>query len=179
MHSWVFPVAQLCGACPRRGHGKQNQLLVRVEDLLVCFCFCPHESSSPQGGRIGSSVPLVNHAFILLGEGLFFLYNLTGAWMKTTYGSSFSSPFCSPRHLSLHFCCMCRWVCDVRDFSNREEGGGEANGDQPAHVERHGCSLMWLQLRSPGPNEVPWRLGCSSSHRLRTSSPHTATAQDH
>lgn len=109
----------------------------------------------------------------------FFFFNLTGAWMKTTYGSSFSSPFCSPPRLSLHFCCMCRWVCDVRDFSNSGVGGGEANGDQPAHVERHGCSLMWLQLRSPGPNEVPWRLGCSSSHRLRTSSPHTATAQDH
>lgn len=34
---------------------------------------------------------------------------------------------------------------------------GKADGaDQPAHVERHGCSLMWLQLGSPGPNEVLW-----------------------
>lgn len=33
---------------------------------------------------------------------------------------------------------------------------GKRKGDQPAHVERHGCSLMWLQLGSPGPNEVLW-----------------------
>lgn len=35
--------------------------------------------------------------------------------------------------------------------------GKADGGDQPAHVERHGCSLMWLQLGSPGPNEVLWR----------------------
>lgn len=29
-------------------------------------------------------------------------------------------------------------------------------GGQPAHVERHGCALMLLQLGSPGPNEVLW-----------------------
>lgn len=34
--------------------------------------------------------------------------------------------------------------------------GKADGGDQPAHVERHGCSLMWLQLGSPGPNEVLW-----------------------
>lgn len=36
-------------------------------------------------------------------------------------------------------------------------------GDQPAHVERHGCSLMWLQLGSPGPNEVLWSSAAPSS----------------
>lgn len=34
---------------------------------------------------------------------------------------------------------------------NLKHGGvldqwGERRGDQPAHVERHDCSLMWLQL---------------------------------
>ena len=33
---------------------------------------------------------------------------------------------------------------------------GKRKGDQPAHVERDGCSLMWLQLGSLGPNEVLW-----------------------
>lgn len=33
---------------------------------------------------------------------------------------------------------------------------GKRKGDQPAHVERHGCSLMWLQFGSPEPNEVLW-----------------------
>lgn len=72
--------------------------------------------------------------------------------------------------------CVCADESAMQETFRRE---GKANRDQPAHVERHGCSLMWLQLRSPGPNEVPWRLRCSSFHRLRTSSPHTATAQDH
>ncbi len=53
---------------------------------------------------------------------------------------------------------------------------GKRKGDQPAHVERHGCSLMWLQLGSPGPNEVLWSSAAPSLHRLHTSSPHTATA---
>lgn len=39
---------------------------------------------------------------------------------------------------------------------NRSSRGESGRGDQPAHVERHGCSLMWLQLGSPGPNEVLW-----------------------
>lgn len=39
---------------------------------------------------------------------------------------------------------------------------GKRKRDQPAHVERHGCSLMWLQLGSPGPNEVLWSSATSS-----------------
>lgn len=106
MHSWVFLVAQLCGVCPRRGHVKQNKLLVRVEDLLVCFCFCLHESSSPQGGRIGSSVPLVNHAFTLLGA-LFLKksdwgLNENHIWFLVFFAFLFSSSSV------LAFCCMFR-----------------------------------------------------------------------
>lgn len=48
---------------------------------------------------------------------------------------------------------MCGCIWNVRDLLQQ---WGKRKGDQPAHVERHGCSLMWLQLGSPGPNEVPW-----------------------
>lgn len=48
---------------------------------------------------------------------------------------------------------MCGFIWNARDLLQQ---WGKRKGDQPAHVERHGCSLMWLQLGSPGPNEVLW-----------------------
>lgn len=71
-------------------------------------------------------------------------------------------PFSSPSHcLMLHYVtpsphsvlCMCGWAWNAKDS---EKQRGKRMGGQPAHVERHGCALMWLQLRSPGPNEVLW-----------------------
>lgn len=58
-------------------------------------------------------------------------------------------PFISP-YISVHvrMNLKCEWLLQQR--------GKADGGDQPAHVERHGCSLMWLQLGSPGPNEVLW-----------------------
>lgn len=81
-------------------------------------------------------------------------------------------PFISPYifvHVWMNL--KCEWLLQQR--------GKADGGDQPAHVERHGCSLMWLQLGSPGPNEVLWSPASApapSSHRLHTSSPHTALA---
>lgn len=79
-------------------------------------------------------------------------------WLKTPPLSPLP---CSPSHTALHrpfispyifvhvwMNLKCEWLLQQR--------GKADGGDQPAHVERHGCSLMWLQLGSPGPNEVLW-----------------------
>lgn len=134
--------------------------------LLLCLRLIAHATGRRDWFLWLSCSIAVNLTFTLIGGS-----SLDRGFNDKRIRSAFSSSSRSLLHLSLYFVYVWMWETFPTE--------GKANGDQPAHVERHGCSLMWLQLRSPGPNEVPWRLRCSSSHRLHTSSPHTAMARDH
>lgn len=63
-------------------------------------------------------------------------------------------PHTAPCHSFSPLCFVYVWM--HLKYERLIQQRGKRKGDQPAHVERHGCSLMWLQLGSPGPNEVLW-----------------------